>query len=100
MILIEKEYRKWRVKTKEELIDLLITSTITTWKNNSLGVKKLNEKCDQPCEDLVFTFAIEGLYYYSRVLMINNQLIELTAIYESADRYNEFKKVYDSFRTL
>ena len=74
--------------TAEEAIDNWQADVIQTWKNNSIGTKVLEEDCSYPCKDLVFTFAIEGLYYYSRVYVVNDQIIEMMAIYDDPNTYH------------
>ena len=83
--------------TAEEAIDNWQADVIKTWRNNSIGTRVLEEDCRFPCKDLVFTFAIAGLYYYARVYVVNNQIIEMMAIYDDPNTYQEFRKVYDSF---
>lgn len=93
-VSISYKPNSWKAK---EAIDKWQNSVIETWKNNSIGVKRLKEKCDLPCEDLVFTFALEGLYYYNRIYISDNKIIELMAIYDDPNEYQNFRKTYDSF---
>lgn len=81
--------------TESEAIGYWLDDTVETWKRNAIGLRRVKPDCPWPCEEMTFTFALEGIYYYSRAIAVEGQLIRFEALYDDANQYAYYRSIFD-----